>query len=258
MRIFDTHTHIGLIHEDPIEQLIVSQEARQAGVEHMISICNNLIDFFQVYENLSSASHVYHAAGVSPSEVQFPGKDWETRLEAALQKDRVVAVGETGLDYLKKFGNKDSQIELFIRQLEIASHHKLPVVIHNRQAGDDLLGILRQKLPAQGGVLHCYSEDWEFAQEALKLNLYISFAGNLTYRNARNLQDTALNMPLDRMVVESEAPFLTPAEFQKKRNSPSYLPSTVRYIAELREEPLEEVAETLYQNSLKLFGIAEE
>ncbi len=256
MRIFDTHTHIGLIHEDPIEQLIVSQEARQAGVENMISICNNLIDFFQVYDNLSSAPHVYHAAGVSPSEVQYPGKDWETRLDAALQKERVVAVGETGLDYLKKFGNKDSQIELFIRQLEIASHRKLPVIIHNRQAGGDLLGILQQKLPAKGGVLHCFSEDWEFAQEALKLNLYISFAGNLTYRNARHLQETALNMPLDRMVVESEAPFLTPAEFQKKRNSPCYLPSTVRFIAELREEPLEEVAETLYQNSLNLFGLA--
>lgn len=255
MRIFDTHTHIGLIHEDPIEQLIVSQEARQAEVVNLISICNNLIDFFQVHSNLSSAGHVYHAAGVSPSEVQFPGKDWENKLMEALKKERVIAVGETGLDYYKKFGNKNDQIELFIRQLEIASHADLPVIIHNRQAGEDLLGILQQKLPNKGGVLHCYSEDWEFARKALELNLFISFAGNVTYRNARTLQETAKNMPLERMVVESEAPFLTPAEFQKKRNSPTYLPSTVRFIAELREEPLEEVAETLYQNSLRLFGL---
>jgi len=258
MRIFDTHTHIGLIHDDPIEQLIVSQEARQSGVEHLISICNNLIDFFQVHENLSAAGHVYHAAGVSPSEVQYPGKDWESKLIEALKMDRVVAVGETGLDYFKKFGNKNDQIELFIRQLEIATHANLPVIIHNRQAGQDLLDILGQKLPKAGGVLHCYSEDWAFAQKALELNLYISFAGNVTYRNARTLQETAKKMPLERMVVESEAPFLTPAEFQKKRNSPSYLPSTVKFIAELREEPLEEVAETLYQNSLRLFGLDEQ
>ena len=185
MKLFDSHAHIGLIHEDPIEQLIVVQEAKREGVTGIVSICNNLRDFFQVHENLKTASHVYYAVGVSPSEVINPGRDWQLRVEEGAQLPRVVAIGETGLDYYRKFGDKDSQIELFIAQLELADRLDKPVIIHNRDAGNDVLEILRQKVPRRGGVLHCYSEDWEYAQRALELNIYISFAGNLTYRNAR-------------------------------------------------------------------------
>jgi TatD DNase family protein len=166
-----------------------------------------------------------------------------------------VAVGETGLDYYRKFGNKDAQVELFIRQLELAAKLDLPVVIHNREAGQDVLEILRDRIPARGGVLHCYSEDWEYAQQALELPLYISFAGNVTYRNARNLHETAKNMPLDRMLIESESPFMVPATHRGKRNRPSYMVETMKFIAELRELPEEEVAETLYENSRRLFNI---
>ena len=115
MKYFDTHAHIGLIHEDPIEQLIIAQEAKQAKVMHVVSICNNLQDFFQVYENLKTATHIYHSIGVSPSEVSHPGKDWEIKLEEGTQLTRIVAIGEIGLDYYRKFGNRDAQIELFIR-----------------------------------------------------------------------------------------------------------------------------------------------
>ncbi len=257
MRFFDTHAHIGLINEDPIEQLIISQEAKQAGVEHIVSICNNLHDFFQVYENLSTAKHVFHSIGVSPSEVAHPGKEWEEKIENGVKMDRVVAIGEIGLDYYRKFGNKDSQIELFIRQLEMAAKLHYPVIIHNREAGQDVLEILQQKLPEKGGILHCYSEDWEYAQKALELNLYISFAGNVTYRNARNLHETAKNMPLDRMLIESESPFMVPAEYRGKRNKPVYLQSTAEFLAELREISLEELSETLYQNSLRFFDVTE-
>jgi TatD DNase family protein len=255
MKLFDSHAHIGLINEDPIEQLMIVQEARQAGVQGILSICNNLRDFFQVYENLKTATHVYHSVGVSPSEVVNPGKDWEMQVEEGSKLDRVVAVGETGLDYYRKFGNKDAQVELFIRQLELAAKLDLPVVIHNREAGQDVLEILRDRIPARGGVLHCYSEDWNYAEQALELPLYISFAGNVTYRNARNLHETAKNMPLDRILIESESPFMVPAAHRGKRNRPSYLVETLKFIAELREQPEEEVAEALYENSLKLFNI---
>ena len=214
MRLFDSHAHIGLIHEDPIEQLIVVQEAKREKVEGILSICNNLRDFFQVYENLKTASHVYHAIGVSPSEVTNPGRDWRDKIEEGVQLDRVVAIGEIGLDYYRKFGDKDSQIELFIAQLEIADRLGKPVVIHNRDAGGDVLEILRQKIPRRGGVLHCYSEDWAYAEQALELDLYISFAGNVTYRNARNLHETARNMPIERMLIESESPFMVPSAYQ--------------------------------------------
>ena len=255
MKLFDSHAHIGLINEDPIEQLIIVQEAKQAHVEGILSICNNLRDFFQIHENLRTASHVYHAVGVSPSEVTNPGKDWESLIEEGTALERVVAVGEIGLDYYRKFGNKDSQIELFIRQLELADKLDFPVIIHNRDAGRDVLDILKDRIPPRGGVLHCYSEDWSYAQEALEIELYISFAGNVTYRNARNLHDTAKNMPLERMLIESESPFMVPSAYRGKRNRPSYLPETARFIAELREIPLEELTEQIYQNTRRLFNI---
>ena len=119
MQYFDTHAHIGLIVDDPIEQLIVIQEARQANVARLVSICNSLHDFSVVYENLKSADNVYHAVGVSPSEVQNPGRDWIQTIEQNVQLPRVVAIGEIGLDYYRKFGNKNSQIELFITQLDL-------------------------------------------------------------------------------------------------------------------------------------------
>jgi len=255
MRYFDTHCHIGLIHEDPIEQLLITQEAKQDNVEGILSITNNIQDFFEVYSHLKSASNVYYSIGVSPSEVNHPGRDWESRIEEGASFDRVVAIGEIGLDYYRKFGNKNSQIELFIRQLELAEHLNKPVVIHNREAGRDILEILQDKLPAQGGILHCYSEDWDFAKKALDLNLYISFAGNVTYRNARNLHETARNIPLDRMVIESEAPFMIPAEYRGKRNKPSYIHSTCDFLADLREMDPEELSEILYQNSQKVFNL---
>jgi TatD DNase family protein len=255
MHLFDTHAHIGLITEDPIEQLIIVQEARKEYVDYIISICNNLRDFFQVYENLKTAGHVYHAVGVSPSEVANLPRDWKEKIEKGASFPRIVAIGEIGLDYYRKFGNKDSQIELFIRQLELAERLNLPVIIHNRDAGKDVLEILREKLPARGGILHCYSEGWNYAQEALKLNLYISFAGNVTYRNARNLHETAKYMPLDRMLIETESPFMVPSAYRGKRNKPAYLRDTAEFIAELRGEDLEYVCDTLFQNSLRFFQL---
>ncbi len=255
MRLFDTHAHIGLIDEDPIEQLIVVQEARHEKIDGILSICNNVRDFFDLHENLRTASNVYFAVGVSPSEVTNPGRDWDAQVEKGLNLDRVVAVGETGLDYYRKFGDKDSQIELFIAQLELAARHDKPVVIHNREAGDDVLSILREKISTRGAVLHCYSEDWNYAQKALELPIYISFAGNVTYRNARNLHETARNMPIERMLIESESPFMVPASHRGQRNRPSYLPETLSFLAELRDMPEDELAEQLYENACRFFGI---
>lgn len=255
MRLFDTHAHLGLIHEDSIEQFIVAQEARQAGIDAIISISNNLHDFFIIHNNLKTAHHVYHAVGVSPSEVQNPGLNWESQIEKGVALERVVAIGETGLDYYKKFGDKNSQIELFIKQLDLARKFDLPVIIHNREAGSDLLDILRERLPPKGGVLHCYSEDWGFARKALDLNLLFSFAGNVTYRNARNLHETARNIPLERVVVESESPFMVPSDYRGKRNKPSYLHSTVEFLAQLRRLPAEEMASRTFDNACRFFGL---
>ena len=255
MQYFDTHAHIGLIVDDPIEQLIVIQEARQASVSRLVSICNSLHDFNRIYENLKSATQVYHAVGVSPSEVVNPGKSWMQTIEQCVALPRVVAIGEIGLDYYRKFGDKKSQIELFITQLDLAAKLNLPVIIHNRDAGHDVLEVLRDRLPPRGGVLHCYSEDAEYARKALDLNLYFSFAGNLTYRNARNLHETIDVLPLDRILIESESPFMVPAEYRGKRNMPKYLPITADFLSEMLDMDPEEVAEILWENSNRFFSL---
>jgi TatD DNase family protein len=257
MQYFDTHAHVGLICDDPIEQLIVIQEARQAGVSRLVSICNNLHDFVRVYENLKSAETIYHAVGVSPSEVRSPGKDWAQIVEQSARLPRVIAIGEIGLDYFRRFGDKKSQIELFITQLDLATKLNLPVIIHNRDAGRDVLDILRDRLPPKGGVLHCYSENAEYAKRALglNLNLYFSFAGNLPYRNARNLHETIGVLPVDRILLESESPFMVPADHRGKRNMPKYLPLIARFLADMLNMEEEALSLQLWENSNRLFGL---
>jgi TatD DNase family protein len=258
MQYFDTHAHIGLICEDPIEQLMVIQEARQVSVTRLVSICNSLIDFVKIFENLKSAANVYHAVGVSPSEVQNPGRNWIEIIEQNAKNPRVIAIGEIGLDYYRKFGDKKSQIELFITQLDLAAKLNLPVIIHNRDAGKDVLDILRDRLPPRGGVLHCYSENAEYAKKALDLNLYFSFAGNLTYRNAKNLHQTIDVLPIDRILIESESPFMVPADHRGKRNMPKYLPITARFLAEMLDMDDEETGAFLWENSNRFFGLSNE
>ena len=258
MKFFDTHAHIGLIYDDPIEQLRVIQKAKQVGVQRIVSINNSLMDFPKVYNSLKSVPGLYHAVGVAPSEVTNPGPDYAATIEKYLELPNVVAVGETGLDYYKQFGDKRSQIELFITQLEIAQKHDLPVIIHNRDAGRDVYDVLTERLPDSGAILHCYSEDAEYAQKCLDKNIWFSFAGNLTDRNARNLHETVMNIPVDRILIETESPFMIPAEYrEKKRTMPAYLPSTANFLAEMLDMDLEELSEQLWKNSCKAFKLPE-
>jgi len=255
MQYFDTHAHLGLVDDDPIKQLLTTQEARKAGVTRIVSICNNLLDFARVYNNLKTASNVYYAVGVSPSEVQNPGKDWLNNVKQSTQLPRVIAIGETGLDYYHKFGDRKTQIELFIAQLNLAAKLNLPVIIHNREAGKDVLDILKDRLPKRGGVLHCYSENADFAKKALRLNLYFSFAGNITYKNARNLHETVPVIPHERILIESESPFMVPSEYRGLRNAPKYLPITARRMAVMLNKSEEETADMLWKNANRFFAL---
>ena len=260
MQFFDTHAHIGLIVEDSIEQIRVIQQAKVADVTRIVSINNSLRDFKKVYPVLKTIPGVYHAVGVAPVEVMNPGKNWISTVESSAKLPGIVAIGETGLDYYKQFGDKRSQIELFITQLEIARKFDLPVIIHNRAAGKDVLQILKEKIPPAGAILHCYDEDAKYAKACLDagLNVYFSFAGNLTYKNARNLHETVLNIPVDRILLETESPFMIPAQVkEKKRTRPAYLVHTAKFLAELLELPLEELAAQIWKNSCKIFRLPE-
>ncbi|HNZ25764.1 MAG TPA: TatD family hydrolase [Spirochaetota bacterium] len=255
MKLCDTHCHIALLYQDPIEQIKVIDDARRAGVEVIISVNTNLPDFFSSYKNIKNIQNIYHTIGLSPSEVDNPGRDWELDLKEGLSYPNVVAVGEIGLDYFHKYGDRNSQIEFFIRQLEIASNYNLPVVIHNREAGEDMKNILKSKTPHNGGILHCFSENYQFAKDMIDLGLYISFAGNLTYRNAKNLHEVALKLPIESILIETDSPFLTPHTYRGKRNQPAYLVETANFLSELRGIPAEELCEILYNNSLRAFNI---
>lgn len=260
MQFFDTHAHIGLIYDSPIEQFRVIQQAKQAGVTRMISINNNILDFKKEYNILLAQKEIYHAVGVGPSEVVAPGENWVKTLEESVKLPNVVAIGETGLDYFKQYGDKRSQIELFIQHLELAQKHDLPVIIHNREAGKDIFDILKDRIPSKGAIFHCYSEDAAYAQKCLDagLDVYFSFAGNLTYRNARNLHGTVLNIPLDRILLETESPFMIPAEYRdKKRTMPAMLPATAKFLAEMLKIDLETLAAQLWKNSCKIFNLPE-
>ena len=258
MQLFDTHAHIGLIYDDPIEQLRVIQQAKQAGVSRIVSINNSLHDFEKVYPNLKAIPGIYHAVGVAPSEVTNPGTDYLNKIEKYLSYPNVVAVGETGLDYYKQFGDKRSQIELFIAQLDVAQRHNLPVIIHNRDAGKDIYDILRERLPDSGAIFHCYSEDAAYAKKCLDMNVWFSFAGNLTYKNARNLHETIMNIPLERVLIETESPFMIPTEYrERKRTMPAYITSTANFLAEMLNKDVEEVASQLWTNSCKAFKLPE-
>lgn len=281
MQFFDTHAHIGLIYEDTMSQFKVIQQAKLAGVTRIISINNGLHDFKKEYAALKTTKGIYHAVGVSPSEVMTPGRDWIATIEESVKLPNVVAIGETGLDYslkkdgkdrflknenghrIMKFGDKKSQIELFIAQLELAHKHSLPVIIHNRDAGQDIFDILKTRLPEKGAIFHCYSEDGAYAKKCLDagLNVYFSFAGNLTYRNARNLHEAVMNIPRDRILIETESPFMAPAEYQrpgkKIRSMPAYLVSTARFLAEMLNVDLESLSAQLWSNSCKIFNLPE-
>ena len=260
MQFFDTHAHIGLIYDDPIEQFRVIQQAKQAGVTRIISINNSLVDFKKEYEILRFQKGIFHAVGVGPSEVTVPGDNWVSTIEESVKLPNVVAIGETGLDYYKQYGDKRHQIELFITQLELAQKHNLPVIIHNRNAGDDIFEILKDRLPDKGAIFHCYSEDAAYAEKCLaaNMNVYFSFAGNLTYRNARNLHETVMTVPHDRILIETESPFMIPAEYrEKKRTKPAMLPSTANFLAEMLEMNIEDLSAQLWTNSCKIFNLPE-
>ena len=265
MQFFDTHAHIGLIDSDPVKQIGFIQQAKRAGVTRIISINNSLIDFKREYALLKSQRGIYHAVGVGPSEVASPGRDWAKTVEESASLANVVAIGETGLDYFKQYGDKRRQIELFIAQLEIAQKVNLPVIIHNRNAGNDIFEILQGRLPSKGAIFHCYSENAAFANKCLDagLNVYFSFAGNLTYRNARNLHETVMALPLDRILLETESPFMPPTSYanspnkQERRTKPAYLVATARFLSEMLEVSLEDLAAQLWTNSCQIFGLAE-
>jgi TatD DNase family protein len=199
---------------------------------------------------------LYCAIGVHPHDAKLFDSGAEKRLiNLAMQSDKVVAWGEIGLDYHYDHSPRDVQREVFRRQLRIAIELKVPVVIHSREADVDTIDILREEdaQKEHAGVMHCFGGSLQMAQQAIELGFFVSFAGNLTFKKADDLRDIARQLPLERLLVETDCPYLTPVPFRGKRNEPARVVETAKYLAELKGVEVEEIGKVTTANFFTLF-----
>lgn len=256
MKFFDCYAHLGLVASDSISLLRLVQEAKRGGVTHIVNISNNLQELARVREMADSFVSVFYAAGFAPSEANTLPSNWLAEMEKMSETKKVLAIGATGLDYSQGTQNKNSQIELFIKQLDLARKKQKPVIVYNRNADDDVKEILRANTPDAGVIFHCYSGTAEYALSLLKqfkVPTFFSFAGNLTFRNSRDLHKTILRLPLDRILVETSSPFLSPSIFTGSKNMPVNIFATVEFISEVLDMDFEVCAKKIYENSLRAF-----
>lgn len=248
---FDVHTHLNMLEAGPEEGL---SRAKAAGVEKVITI-GTCPDDWQTVLDLSKkfSENVYCTLGVHPHEATLFDDKAEQFMRANLGFERLVAVGEIGLDYYYNNSPREKQIETFERQMEIAAEHRLPVEIHTRDADDDTAAVLREFHGRVRGLLHCFTSSWELAKVALDVGFHISISGVVTFKNAAALRDVVTKVPLDRLHVETDAPFLAPMPHRGKKNEPAWVVHTAECVAGLKGVTLEALSESTRANALDLF-----
>ena len=254
---FDSHCHLDRVDldgfNDSFDELLSTIE--QAGCTRMLCIGVNLESFDAMHRRIEPYQHIYCSAGVHPDyqDVQEPTVD---QLCALATRNKVVAIGETGLDYFHQSGDLDWQRERFVTHIEAARECGLPLVIHTRDAREDTLKLLRKHEARRvGGVLHCFTEDWEMARAAIDLGFYISISGIVTFHQAQNVRDMAQQIPLERLLIETDAPWLSPAPHRGKTNHPGRVKLVAEKLAEIRGESLTSLANATFDNANRLFGL---
>jgi TatD DNase family protein len=251
--LVDSHCHLDML--CPQQQCIddVLAEAGQQGVEHMLCVSVSIERFTPMMALIEPYAQISASVGVHPdgNNVQDPD---EEELAGLARQHRIVALGETGLDYFRVEGDVEWQRQRFRRHIRAAKAVGKPLIVHSRAAKQDTLSILKEEQASDvGGVLHCFTEDWDMARVAMDMNFHISFSGIVTFKNAQQLKDVARKMPADRMLVETDSPYLAPVPKRGKTNQPAYVRYVAEYIAELRGESLEETAAYTTQNFYQLF-----
>lgn len=257
--LIDTHTHLDDARYAGELDAVLAR-ARAAGVETFITIGCDLATSRAAIELANRYPFVYAAVGVHPHEVKQIGDDWYEALRRLAQHPKVVAYGEIGLDYHYNYSPPKLQRERFREQIGLARDLRLPIVIHTREAQQDTVAILKEEKAADvGGVFHCFSGDTRLAKEALELGFFLSFSGILTFQNATALRDIAKTVPLDRLLVETDCPYLTPAPHRGKRNEPAYVTFVARQLADLKGTAaplsLDEIGRITSHNARGLFKI---
>ncbi len=259
---FDSHCHL----TDPrlFAQLAdVLARAASSHVEAMLSISSDLNDAARILELCDNAT-IYASAGVHPaSALEWNGENSAEKLAIFARDERVLAIGEIGLDYLYDDKHPDypgatrkRQAQVFEAQLQIASDENLPIIIHNREADEDLLAIVSAwKNKLHGGVFHCFGSSPEVAKRVLDLGFHLGFTGIVSFKNARQTHDVAALCPLDRMLIETDAPYLAPVPMRGQTNEPSFVPFVAAKIAEIKGLPVEEIGAITTKNARRLFKI---
>ncbi len=256
MRLFDTHAHLHFPDfADDLDAVI--ERARGAGVRGMVTIGTDRETNGAVVKLAQRVPEVWATVGIHPHDAaEAVEGDFESMERVAREEPKVVGFGEMGLDFFRNLSPPDAQRQVFRRQIDIARRVGRPLVIHCRDAHDETLAILDEERAREtGGVMHCFSGDVENARRCLDLGLYISLAGPVTYKNARALPDVARFVPEDRLVVETDCPYLPPTPHRGKRNEPAYVALTAAHVAGLRGADPEALGDALTANAAKLFRI---
>lgn len=251
----DSHCHLDRLELDKLSMSLddVIHQASAQKIEHMLCVCVSLAE----YEKMAATVAPYHNVSVSCGEHPLHQND-SVDADLLLQRcalQEVVAVGETGLDYFYAPENKLNQQDAFVKHIEVATTVNKPLIIHTRDARADTLALMRSYHADKcGGVLHCFTENWEMAKAALDLGFYISISGIMTFRNADELRAVVKKLPLDRLLIETDAPYLTPVPFRGKTNQPAYVTAVAKAVAEVKQVSLEELAERTTANFYQLFS----
>ncbi|MDQ1079156.1 TatD family hydrolase [Pseudoroseomonas cervicalis] len=255
--LVDSHCHLDYFTEAEIEDILA--RAAAAGVGRMVTIGVRMSQAAAVVALTERFPQVWGTVGVHPQNVGEAPLPEVAEIVAATQHPRIIGIGESGLDYFYDKAPREVQQEGFRRHIRAAQQTRLPLVIHARDADADIAGILKEERAGGGDfpfLLHCFSSGRKLAEEALEMGGYVSFSGILTFPKSQEIRDIARDVPADRLLVETDAPYLAPAPLRGKRNEPSYVPHTARVLAEVKGMSPEELAETTTQNFLRLFSKA--
>ncbi|SDO59276.1 TatD family hydrolase [Alkalicoccus daliensis] len=253
--LIDTHVHLNAdqFAEDSAE---VIERARAAGVEKMVVVGFDTKTIKLAMELVEEYEFLYAAVGWHPVDAVDFDEEKLAWLEELAAHPKVVAIGETGLDYHWEKSPHEVQKEAFRKQIALAKKVNLPVIIHDREAHEDIVQVLEEENAAEiGGIMHCFQGDEKIAQKCLDMNFYISFGGPVTFKNAKLPKEVAKIIPADRLLVETDAPYLAPHPYRGKRNEPAYVKLVAEQLAELRGITYEELADTTTANAVRLFQL---
>ncbi|MCX7067840.1 MAG: TatD family hydrolase [Methylococcales bacterium] len=254
--LIDSHCHLDRLDLKPYQNdfSCFMQEVKNSHIEHLLCIAIDLEAYPAMLEMVENYPQISVSVGVHPNvhEGQEPTVD---ELIALGSINKVIAIGETGLDYFRSTGDLNWQHQRFRNHINAAKTLKKPLIIHTREAKKDTLRILKEENAQEvGGIIHCFTEDWEFAQQALELNFYISFSGIVTFNSAKEIQEVAKKVPADRFLIETDSPYLAPVPHRGRPNYPTYIRFVAEQIAKLRDVSVEEVAELSTANFYRLFN----